>query len=80
MQPLGKHVWRMREVAHTLCGQSCTCEGCAIAPDMLGEESSLSTMLGAHQPANLCVWEQGRDTKASGCCAQQPPHTLTGSR
>lgn len=40
--------------AHTLCGQSWPCEGRAIAADMLGEESSLSTTLGAHQLAN-CV-------------------------
>lgn len=41
-------------VACTLCGQSWLCEGCAIAPNMLGEESSPSTILGAQQPAN-CV-------------------------
>lgn len=43
-------------VAHTLCGQSWPCEDCAVGPDMLGEESSLSTVLGAHQPAScVCV-------------------------
>lgn len=43
-------------VAHTLCGQSWPCEDCAVGPDMLGEESSLSTVQGAHQPAScVCV-------------------------
>lgn len=57
MQPLGKRVEDERYgVARTLCGQSWLCEGCAIPPNMLGEESSLSTVLGAQQPANcVCV-------------------------
>lgn len=43
-------------VAHALHGQSWPCDSCVMAPDVLAEESSLSTMLGAHQPVNcVCV-------------------------